>query len=396
MIYPQDLHAGSVLTSDVKANKVPIDMDTELDWRFKDAYFFEALLREIQGGRTSKRNMKTEWMDVHPLANIVIVTADSSATSLSVDFPSRCHRDDLLYNVTKNQFCLVQEDVGGTASAGTVSVVNIAGTGNLNSGNTTTWETGDIVRILGEAHAEGEAIPPAFSDKPVPKWVYLMQRDRTSKYSDLAQQHDEYGERQFLIDRRQAWIQYKSQWVLLMYFGQKNREVVSGDGRRHVMSGMKEQIETNIVDFSSAPGGMTLTALGEVLRRTKYTSSASANRLAMIGTNASMQISAMPATAVRTSPGAPMWGDYVKEILTPHGKLMFRYDPELSAENGAADVMMVFDPAHVHMLKFGTLDDTMLLDRGGPLDIHNTTDVLTGTCGLQLRQEQNAAWCHGI
>ena len=380
---------GSVRTDLLLANKIPVEMDNHLHWTDSTKFFFEFLTRKMRP-KSEKKNMKMEWMEVRPYPfNVTQTAIDAAAvTSINVSNPEYCHRDQLLYNPRTEEFVIVTEDIGGTAISGEVAIQGHSGTGGLVNATV----VGDIWNICGEAHAEGEAIPPAYSTSPTRLFRYQMQRDRTRQNTDINRQQREYGTKQILVDRRLFWIEFKREWNFLLYFGREMREILTAaPARRHTMSGLEEQITTNRIDFSSVPGGLTVESIGEMLRRTKYE-----DKIGICGQNAYASVSALPMAAIRTTVSETAWGKMLKTIVTGHGSIGIGYDPVLSAENGVADKFPILDAAHLERTRMGSLDDRMFLNVNLSNDIHNEQDVASGTCGLLVHLEEMHAWCHGI
>lgn len=384
---------GSIRSDQVLSNKIPVDMDSKIHWLDGSKYFFEFLTRKLRP-MSSRGKMEVEWMEYRLYPFYMTCDAASSAgTTISVDHPEYAHRDQLLYNPRTAEFYLMNEDIGGTGTAGSVTVVNHTGSGNF----TTATVAGDVILILGEAHAEGETIPPAYSTQPTRLSTYIMQRDITRQNTDIQREQNEYGMKQLLIDRKAFWIEFKRQWNMLLYLGQARAETTSASGpTRWTLSGLREQISTNQIDFSASGGTLTVAALGEILRRTTYHTAASMEKIAIFGQNAYAQVSALPTDAIRTTVGETSWGKMLKQVVTPHGNLMVGYDPMLTATHGLADVLPIIDGKNIERVVLGGLKDRLYLSVQDDNDIHNEQDVASGTCGLIVHLEELHAWGSGI
>ena len=394
LLAAEEVVAGGIRTDQILAAKVPVNMDEYMHYSEESAYFFEYLTRKMNKVKVDDQ-LKTEWMEMHPYPLFVKLTATEAVaqTSLSVDNPTFCHRDQLLRNHRTEEIYLMNEDIGGTGSSTAISVLGHTGSGGI----LIAGAVDDILMILGESHAEGEAIPPAYSAKPIAKNRYIMQRDSTRQNTDIQQNSAEYGPNQLLIDRKLFWIEYKRETNLLMYLGKNQREVLSASGpRRHTMSGLNEQIVTNKVDYDTVPGGLSLAAVGEIMRTTKYHTASSDTKIGICGQNSWASISAMPNTAIRTTVNETSWGKRLKTLVTPHGNLGIGYDCMLVAENGLDGYFYVLDPAQIEKRYLRGLPERILLNVSDATDIHNVKDVATGTCGLVVHLEQLSAMGFGI
>lgn len=386
--------SGKLRTDGVLAAKVPVDMRSKIDVLDAQRAFFEYITRQFSGIET-RGSMKHEFIEQRSYPFTMTCTAASSpGTTVAVDHPEYARRDQLIYNTRTGEFYLMNEDVGGTGTAGSITVVNqVNGTGNFVKATA----AGDILLILTEAHAEGEAIPPAFSVQPTHLFTYLYQHDRVRENTDIQRNSDEYGENQLLIDRKLFWIEVMRQLSMMLYVGVQTREVSSASGaRRHSMQGLKNWIVTNKIDFSSVAGVLTLASVGELLRRTKNHSASSDTKVGICGQNSWAAISAMDAAAIRTTVNATEWGKVLKSLITPYGNLAIGYDNQLSAENGMADIFVILDPAYIKRLQLKGEPTRLLLNVQASNDIHNQTDVITGTDGLRVSLEELHAWGYGI
>ena len=386
---------GNVRTDQVLAAKVPVWMREKIALLDAERAFFEYLSRQFKK-MESIESMKFEFMEMRAFPFIVTcdeITA-AAGTEVHVDHPEYCHRDQLIYNTRTGEFYLMNEDIGGGSTDGTITVLNqVAGTGGI----TTATKVNDILQILPEAHAEGEAIPPAFSHKPTNLFTYLFQHDRTRGNTDVQRLSREYGPKQLLLDRKQFWVDEMRGLNMLLYIGEHNREVTSATGpRRHSMRGLKNWISTNKINYGEAPGLFTLPAVGELMRRTKSHSASSDTKVGICGQNSWTAISSWPSSAIRTTVGETSWGKRLKSIVTAYGNLAIGYDNMLEATYGLDDIFVIVDPAHVQRLQLKGAETHLVLNTEDNSDIHNQKDVITGTDGLALGLQELHAWGYGI
>jgi hypothetical protein len=256
---------------------------------------------------------------------------------------------------------------------------------------------GDILHIGPEAHAEGEAIPAAYSGQPVERFTYLFQHTKRRANTDIQRLTREYGTKQLVTDRKLFWIEEMRALAMLLYTGKQGREVASASGpRRHQMSGLMEQITTNVIDFKKVPGAMTLASVGEVMRVTMNHSASSTTKVGVAGQNAWAGISALPAAAIRTTVNETSWGKKLNTLITPFGTLSIKYDPMLSAEYGMADKFFVLDPGHIRRLELTGDKTRLILNIENKDDLCNQVDAIKGTDGIAVGLEELHAYAENI
>lgn len=387
-----EVTTAAVLTSTVASQKIPVDMDEEIRFEETGSNRFELMTRmvrpiEIRG------NMKTEWMEMALYPNVMQTTGVGNTTTVPVDHPEYAHRDQLVMNMTTGEIYLMNEDIGGTGTAGSITVVNHTGSGNI----TTATAAGQVLLILPEVHAEGEATPPAFSSKPDFFFTYLQQSDETVKVSDLAQNQDEYGMQQFKIDMKNKWLYRKRGVNLSLLISKPMREVTSASGpRRHTAQGLRDAITSHKLDVSSAGGSLDLPLLGEYLRYTTDKSSSSETKICYAGQNAMAALSALPMNQIQTTVSETVWGKKLTSVITPFGTMSFTHDRVLTETYGLGDVFIITDPKSLIRLQYKGCPERMVLNVNGTTDFHNMTNLLTGTWGLKVVQEDLNAWVYGI
>ena len=375
--------------------KKPVEMDNYISWEDQDAYRFEAIMRKL-GNEQSCSQTKVEFMEIGAYPNRLVCSAiePSGETSIAVDHPEYAHKDNLILNVRTGEIYIMNEDVGGTTNSGYIKVTKHAG----GAGILAATAVNDVLLVLPEAHAEGEDVPDGYSMKPEVLFTYIMQSDIScGKYTDIADATGEYGMKQVAINRKQKWIEWKQKKALAFYFGAEQRETTTAGGpRRHTMRGLRNWFTTNRIDYGAVTGGVSLSSIGELMRKITTVGASGKSKLCMAGQNAMVTASALPATAIRTDIDTNSWGCAIKQLVTPFGSLGLIYEPVFSSENGLADIMCVIDTKHVKMLTLNGLKDKMYLDVSHPRDIHNMEDVISGTYGLRVNHQMCGAWGYGI
>lgn len=389
-----DLQTAAVRTDTIQGFKIPVDMDENIRFQETSGHRFELMTRmarpvDIRG------NMQTNWMEHEVYPNTMRTTGASAGTTVPVDRPELAHQRQLIQNMTTGEIYLMNESIGGGALAGNITVLNHSGAGAI----TTPTAAGQLLIIHPEAHAEGEAVPPAFTSKPEEKFTYIQQSDETVKVTDLAQHNDEYGMRQYKIDMKQKWLTRKRGINLSLLISKPMRETVSAGGpRRHTAGGLRDSITTNKIDLSG-PGGsgiIDLPLLGELLRYTTINTSSSTTKVAYAGQNAIASLSAIPVSSIMTSVTESVWGKKLTSVITPFGDLAFDHDRALTDTYGLGDVFIITDPKTLNRLEFRGSPQRMLMNINGTTDFHNLVNLFTGTWGLKVTQEYLNAWVYGI
>jgi len=357
-----------------------------------DSYTFEALTRELGNPVIAKRT-KHEFRERRLIPNYTVVTDPVTAGDSAINVASfdRIKNDFLLYVPSTEEMLLVQD----TSIDSSVTVVRAAtGTGTIAND----IAAGAKVCILGEAHAEGEAIPSAYTNVSVDQYDYVMQKDRVVQVTDIEEAIEHYDDREKrALDRKMAWIEYKRDTNLLYYVGQKSREVTSAGGpRRHVCSGAFEKFTENKIDLSSGDGGLTFQTLANIMGETTIYGSSSKMKIGIFGTNGWQAISAWPMQYLRVSPKAKEWGVMLNRILTGYGPMDVGFDPVLTAQKGLEDRGIIIDPAWVRRIYIQKMKPRMFLDVSNQSDIHNIKDCISGTFAMQAKFDELHAQIEGI
>ena len=387
---------GSTRSDQVLQAGLVLDMEAQLKWLDESAFMFESLSRRMRGGVITATRTKHSFRERRLMPDVVTTTAleASGQTSLSVTNPEYFHRDELIYCPATDEAFLMNEDIGGTAVAGAIAVINIAGSGGI----TNEIPNGSVLVNLGEVHAEGEAIPPAFAVIDEEVYSYLGQHDRTNQTTDIQNAEEHYGMKEIDKKRKQFWIEYARARNLMLYMGQQFLETTSAGGpRRQNMKGLIEWLAGRKIDASAIQGGVTMKTLGLIVRPTKEYTASSTKKVATCGQNAWNTISSFPDTAVRVAPGEMQkWGVTLKELATAFGNILIGYDQVLNDTHGLADRMFILDPKYVGQLEMQNLPLRMRLNVQNSTDIHNIVDVISGMRGLQVKLPELHAHVYGI
>jgi hypothetical protein len=382
--------------SDLNQSQLVIDMEEHSAKLDQDSYLFETLTRKISGKKAAARGQSGPVMSVSRMEHkfrerrliSLYTTVDTGGaaagdTSIPVVDSTIFHQDHLIYAPATGELFALDETAGSGASITVRKLDSATGTGIVNA-----LSAGDVLINLGESHAEGEPIPPAYATTETDEFTYVMQFDRTRESTDIEKHEEHYGESEITLQRKQFWIEKKRELNMLLYLGQRTRETASAGGaRRHVMRGLREYLSSNAYDASGlSVTGLTLETVGNIARPTWQHTSASTVKCMIAGLNAWQDISTWGDSAVRISPGSEQqWGVTFKRLTTPFGELDVGYDLQLRDDHGLAGLSYIIDPAYVYQIQLQGLPLQMLTNRVDPKEIHTERDVITGTRGLVLK-----------
>lgn len=384
-----EIISGATKVSDINQAQLVISMEAAAKELDTNSFIFEHILRTIGNGVKSVGRMEHKWREDRLMGVSTVTTAAASAgdTTISVAAPNLGRRDMLVYCPATNEVFAMDEDIGGTAAAGKITVrkkTTATGTGIVNA-----IPAGSVLLFLNEAHAEGEDIPPAFATTQEDFSTYIQQMDYTLKITDIAKSEEEYGPDKLGLLRRKKYTEFMKRFALGLYTSQSFREVLSASGaRRHGMAGLIEYLHPRAIDASGIPGGFTMRTFAEWLRPTFSYGASSAKKIGIMGQNAALHIGSFPENYVRTEPGMQdKWGTSIKTLHTTFGECDIAYDLNLSQQNGLADRMFILDPDPecIGMIQLNGLPLTVRTNIQNTRDIHNIEDAITGTRGLVLK-----------
>lgn len=384
-----DILTGATKVSDINQQQLRLAMEEMTAMLDPNQHLLNKIMGQI-GPVKSYGRRKVEWRErrLLPCSTTVTAAAAVADTTVSVATPKIGARDQVVYAPRTNSVFVMNEDVGGTSAAGKITVRGKAGSGGI----PVALEVGDVLNFLLEVHAEGEDIPPAYANTEDAFFTYIQQFDATIKVTDITRFEDGYGTPDELgKQRKQKYIELIRAFCLAMYGSQSFLETVSGtaNARRYGMASLPEYLRASARDLSVLPpGSLSLAVFADIIRTTKFHSASSAKKIAIAGQNAIVSISALPANAVRTTPGAQsQWGTTVQSILTAFGEVDIMHDQLLSQEYGQADRMYILDPnaEYLHLTQLNNLPWQILTNRQNPTDVHNVIDIHTGTRGFILK-----------
>jgi len=385
----------------VNSGGLPIDMESRTKELEPNSYMMVALTRKF-GKRVPARQMKHEYRERRPIPNYTTITlvGTAAATTLSVADPTYIKDDQVLHVINaSNGRVRGQVLVQDTSIDETVTCVAFSGTSGSGAIGFVV-AAGDYVVIEPEAHAEGEAVPEAYSNISVDAYDYIMQIDRAVKKTDIEGDIEHYDarEKSLAMDRKVAWIEVMRGINTLYYLGESTREIVSASGpRRHCLSGVFEKFTENNINLIAGGQGFTEETLSGILAATKFFSASSKMKIGLFGTNGWASISAWPKDKLRDAPKAEAaWGIRLNKIITGFGDILVAYDNVLDASKGLAGRGVILDQNHMRQLMLNQKKMRLYVDITNARDIHNTEDAISGTTAIQCPLVELYAQISGI
>lgn len=387
---------GAMRSTDIAAFKKPVFMDENILFKDTAAYRFVALLERLRGSKgVSSRTYEFMQMGLQPNVMTVLEAAAAGATAIKVDHPEYAHRDNRLVCASTMETFMMNEDIGGRATASSITVINKSGSGGI----TTAIAADSKILILPEAHAEGEAVPDGYSIKPEHLTTKIQQSDMsTGKYTDIAALVGEYGEKQLAINRAQKWIEWKMKKELALLIGAESDETTSASGAQRVS--MKGLYDWPIKKIAVPDGVLNMAVFNELM--SQLTEIGAAGRpIAFLGSNAWNQVQNFPANSIQRSQSEKVFGWTIDMLRTGYGDLPIERCKVLNSKNGLADAMFIVDINKLKLLHLEgngySLKDRIYMDVTEARDIHNVEDVISGSFGLTVEHAEDChAWVSGI
>lgn len=388
--------SGAARSDLINTAGLPIDMEAAVIDAEPNERMLVTLATKFGSMAVDQREHKHR--ERRPIPNFSTISTASAAGATTI------YVKDYTYVTNDRVLMVLNKDTGAikdtllvqatpTTTAVTV-VLASAGTG----GAVNAFVVGDIVVIGPEAHAEGEAVPTAYTNKTVSYTDYVMQIDRAVKMTDINANISHYDqlEKSLAKDRKYAWLETNRDINILMYLATASKEIVSASGaERYIMGGCESKITENILALNGVAGGFTREALGKLLNKCN-TLSSSGSKVALFGTNAWDSISSWPVESLRVSPNDKAWGVRVSRVITGYGDVDVGYDSVLNASRGCADKGYIFDTAHCKKLFLRGLPMRLIANIQESRDVHNIEDAITGTVGFQLTIDELHAKVSGV
>lgn len=375
---------GALLASTVNSDGIPIDMEPKTKLLLPNHYTTRALVRKF-GATVVTNHMEHKYRERRPIPNwTTIAVADAVGQShIEVSDYTYIKNDQVLW-IVRNGVVVMQLLVQDTSIDATVDVVMLTGT--TGSGTlTSATQVGDVVVIGPEAHAEGEAVPTAYTNISTTVTDYLMQLDRAVKKSDIEAHEGHYDQRekQLAMDRRVAWIETMVKINLGMYFGDETKETTSASVNRYVIEGFFGRLNENVENYAGVGAGFTIQGMQELIRKVKDEGPSGGNPVLVAGVNINNHISSWPDGAIRVNPNSKKWGIQIRTIQTQYGEVDVVYDNILSAKYGVADRGVVLEKSKTRQMHLKGLPVRIYARIQGKRDIHNIEDGISGTFGIQ-------------
>jgi len=388
---------GAKTTVNINTDGVPIDMEARTRAYKPENYTTRVLVSKFGTPKIAK-DMEHKYRERRPMANWTTVkTAQSAAASTITVNNYDIIKTDVVLWVLRDGEKLMQLLVQDASIDETVAVVNFTGTTG-SGGLPVATQVGDIVVVGPESHAEGEAVPAAYSNISVTQRDYLMQTDRAVKKTDIEAHIGKYDDREkkLALDLIMAWVEENSKINLAMYLGTETKEATSGDGRRYFIKGLIDRITENVDDYAGVGAGWTVQGLQEILRKTQDDTPAGGIKFLMAGVNMNNAISSWPDGSIRVDPNSKKWGIQIRIIQTQYGEVGVVYDNVLQKRYGLEDRGFILDSAHMRQMNLEGLPMRAYYNITNTRDIHNMEHAISGTYGTQMGLNEAFAQIKGI
>jgi len=388
---------GALRTDNVNSSGIPIDMEERTAVLNPANYTTRAMVKYF-GDTVIAKDMQHKYRERRPIPNwTTIAVADAIGQShIEVADPTYVKDDHILW-VIRDGEVKMQLLVQDTSIDATVDVVVFEGTTGSGTLAVAT-EVGDIVIIGPEAHAEGEAVPEAYSNISVDVTDYLMQCDRAIKKTDIEANiaHYDNREKKLALDLKQAWVEEQAKLNLALYLAEETLESTSASRRRYAFHGLFQRLTENVEDFSGVGAGFTRSALQEIIRKTKDESPVGGMKVLVAGVNINNSVSAWPESYVRTTVSENKWGIKINKVITQYGDIGVTYDNVLNATHGLADRGVVLDSRNVRQMHLQGLKMRTYFNITTQRDIHNMEHAISGTWGVQTKDLNSMAQIKGV
>jgi len=397
MIDRGDNITGAKTTTNINTSGIPIDMESRTRFYKPRNYTTRTLVKQF-GPMIAAKDMVHKYRERRPMANwTTIAVADAAGqTTIEVDDYSIFHNDVVCWVIRDGEI-LMQLLVQDTSIDATVTIVNFTGTTG-SGGLPVATEVGDIVVVGSEAHAEGEAVPDAYSNISVDQEDYLMQIDRAVKQTDIegAITHYDDREKKLVQDTMMAWVEENKKINMAMYLGSKTRETTTASARRYQFRGLIDRITENVDDYNGVGAGFTVQAMQENMRKVTDDTPADGIPVFVSGVNINTAISSWPDGSIRVDPSSEKWGIQVRIIQTQYGPVANVYDNTLTGRHGLADRGFLLNSAHMRQLYLPDLPLRAYHNITNTRDIHNRENAISGTYGLQMALNEAFAAIKGV
>lgn len=389
---------GGLRTDTINSAGIPIDMEKMTKNLVPASYTTRTLVGKF-GASIVAKDMVHKFRERRPIPNwTTIAVADAAGQDhIEVTDPSYIKADNVLW-VIRGGERVMQLLVQDSSIDATVDVVNFIGTTGSGTIPAAT-EVGDIVVIGNEAHAEGEAVPEAYTNITVNVEDNLMQLDRAVKNTDIESNIEHYDsrEKKLVADMAMAWVEEKKKQNNAMWWGAECREVTSASGpRRYQVQGLIDRLTENVSDYSGVGDGFTLQAFQEDLRVTKDASPIGSKKYLVAGVAMNNAISAWPQEAIRVDPSDQTWGIQINRIKTQYGEVPCTYDNSLTSRYGLEDRGCILEKKYLRMMHLQNMPLKGYFNITNQRDIHNFENAISGTWGMQHSFAETMTMIKGV
>lgn len=394
-----DIISGTTLSTSPNQDQFIISMVDMAKKLYEDSFPFETLLRKLNGVQTRTRK-ESNWREhqLMGISTVVSTAAAANATSIPVSTPSLARRNMRVFCPYTREAFVVDEDIGGTAVPGAIKVRRqSAATG---TGIVTAIPAGKVLLFGSTAQYEGEGLNPSFATKEVTRTAYIQEMQETIALTNIAINEAQYGEKERDKQRRAKAIEQMQRLNATLYWGRTGREVLSSPSgeRTDYMPGLVDRLSPTAIDASAIVGGVTLSAIGEMLRPMRSYGIGDVAPVALCGTNVHRLITSWPQTYLRETTGErKAWGITVNRLLTANGPLDIVPDVMLSEDFGGEDLMFIITPSRLQLTELQGVPLSWKTNVQNPTEAHNIVrDLYYGSRGFEIYNAELHQMVYGI
>lgn len=390
---------GALRADTVNSSGIPIDMESRTKVLMPAKYTTKTLVKMFSKGAWIESNdMQHKYRERRPIPMFTTISVADAAAQTTVEVADYTYiKNDQILWVMRNGNVLMQLLVQDTSIDATVTIVNFNGTTG-SGGLPVATEVGDVVVIGPEAHAEGEAVPEAFTNISVNVTDNLMQTDRAVKKTDIESSIAHYDDREksLATDMAVAWVEVMAKMNLKMYLGQKTLESTSASVRRYAFNGLFQRLTENVENYGGVGSGFTVQALQEILRECIDESPVGGSKVLIAGVNINNHISSWPDGSIKVSPNDTKWGIKIRTINTQYGPIEVVYDNVLNESYGLSDRGVILDSGNIKQMRLRGKGIKGYMDITNRRDIHNMENAISGTYGIQASSVESFAQIKGV
>lgn len=361
-------------SSNIRSDRLVIDMAPQIAWLEPDAYPLLSLTRRISKKVATNGEFKALEMDAQARSTTTSGTATAAATTVTVTDYTVFVVGDIVENTRTHE----KLEIGATPTTSTVTISRSVGTTAAAA-----MLTGDELLIIGNAHAEGAALGA----------IRTQQTDLFSNYTQIMRKpfgvtgstaaYNLYGGDELNIKAKAQGIIHAQDIERAGLFGEKAIDS-SGTHPKRYTGGVISFISTNVID-----AGGTLTELSFENFLIKAFRYGSEQKLLLVSPNVLGTINSWARGKIQVSPAEKTYGMKLMTYQSGQGAVTLIKHKLLEGAiyKGYAILLDMKDVTYRYVKG---RDTHIRIDVGTPGDDSRTDEYLT-ECGFQITNEKKHA-----